>query len=172
MRNKMKVKYGRKYVRNEYGGFSEVVDNQIKNFHINSQEDYNLVKKEMKKKTFYVNEKISKHLSRIQSRICKINIKNIDKTIDYYFNRKNNRVNAYQDRIFVQSFNQIHELMRNMKLLNETNRNDIKENLNIVKDVLLKQRKFIFDIQEKIKNFKEKKMNLVPREKIQNQLYN
>lgn len=158
-----------KYIKNEYGKISKVVENQIPNFHINSQKEYNLVKKELKKKTFYVNEKMAKHLSRIQSRISKISIKNIDKTIDYYFNRKTNRINAYQDRIFIQSFNQIHELMRNMnmKLLNETNRSDIKdikENLNIVKDALLEQRKFILDIQEK-------KMNLVPRKKIQNQLY-
>ena len=161
-----------KYIKNEHGEIFKVVENQIKNFHNNSQKEYNLVRKELKKKTFYVKEKIITHLSRIQSRILKINIINIDKTIDYYFNRKTNRVNAYQDRIFVQSFNQIHELMRNMNQLDETIKIDIKKNLNIIKDALLEQRKCIFDIQEKINELKEKKLNLIPREKFQNQLKN
>lgn len=161
-----------KYIKNEHGEIIKVVENQIKNFHTKSQQEYNLIKKEIKKKNSYIREKIIKHLSRIQSRILKITIKNMDNTIDYYFNRETDRTNAYQDRLYVQSFNQIYELLRNFKQINETIRNDIKENLNIVKNIILEQRKCILDIQEKIENFKENKLNLFPIEKIQNQLYN
>ena len=153
----MKSKKKSNYVMNKFGVITKVVKNQFQINHKNSQEEYELLKIVQKKKTNYIKENIIKHLSKIQSKILKINLKNIDNIIDYYFNNETYRINSYQDRIFIQSSMQIYEMLRNIRNLTEETIKikKIMDFLNIIKVLILEQRKYIKEIQEKANELKE-----------------
>ncbi len=147
-----------KYVKNEFGIITKIDNNQTKIPHKNTKEQYLTLKSEQKENLFEVKEKMNKHLSSIQTRLLNINLQNISKAIDYYFDGNVSRINAYQDNLFNQSFKYISGILRNTtNLTTETIKNkNITEILDLIKESIMEQRKYILEIQETSYDLKRK----------------
>ena len=145
-----------KYKKNQYGEFIKIEEVPFKIDHINSQEEYNGLKTEQNKNIFIVKDHLSQSIGQIQSKILNVNIHNINETFDYYFNSKTSRVDAYLDQLFVQSFKQIKDILRNRRNVprNKAKNDIVLAALTQIKKNFLNQHTYIKDIQERTSNLK------------------
>ncbi|UYP43965.1 hypothetical protein NEF87_000250 [Candidatus Lokiarchaeum ossiferum] len=147
-----------KYIRNEQGQLVKVEKSGPKVEHDKSKEDYDQLIQTERNIMTGVNSILIKHLGQLQSRILNINILNIHKVFDYYFDQNTHRIDAHLDRLFIQSFKQIKDKVRNCRSISDDigDGNDIKNSLVKIKNSFFTQRTYIQKIYEETSELKRK----------------
>lgn len=152
-----------KYIRNEDGQLVKFEESGPKVDHDKSQEEYDQLKQDERNIMTGVNSILHNHLGQLQNRILKINILNIHKVFDYYFNQKTYRINAHLDSLFIQSFKQIKDKMRNCRSMSDdaSEKKNIKSSLFKIKTSFFTQRTYIQKIFSLTSDLKRKNQNFL-----------
>ncbi|WP_371804575.1 hypothetical protein [Candidatus Lokiarchaeum ossiferum] len=146
-----------KYIKNEYGKIVKVEDHGPKVDHDKSQDDYHQLKQELSNIMVEIKKMLHNHLGQLQRRILKTNVLNIQKVFEYYFNQDTYRINAHLDTLFIQSFKQIKDMIRNSRSISDemNKKTKIKSQLSRIKTSFLTQRKYIKKIYKQTAELKQ-----------------